>query len=323
MKKLIVLIVAIVAIMPVNGQELFEKLVEQYSDREGFSAVQLTSDMFDLYLKKKNIDEEDPVYDVIDNLENILVITQSNLTSGSRTFLKDGNIILKGEEDVEVDEDSSLKDIHSEILDYYKEAGLFLFKTEKKIGNDLKIYIDRDEDGVSSLGLVNLTDFALTLIEINGTIDLSSIANLSSAFNIRGLETLRKIDDSGNYFLAPDLSNFDVPDIRGFGISKERQMELEESLKRAEEEMKLNRGRRIDEERSSRLKEKEFFEQYKREPIFLNRYDKNTEYYLNGKKVSKEELKGISSSDIVKTVVEKVEKDGEVTKSIVKITTKK
>jgi len=190
MKKLFLILVAAVLMIPVSGQELFKTLVDKYADKDGFSAVQLSKDMFDLYLKKKNIDAKDPVYAVVGNLENILVITQ-----------------VKGNE-----KEDGLKNIQAEIIDFYKKKGLTLFKTEKKTGNDLKIYIQKDSRGVSSLGLVNLSELSLTLIEINGIIDLTSIASLNKAFNIRGLDALRKIDDSGNYFVTPDFSSFHVPD---------------------------------------------------------------------------------------------------------------
>ena len=299
MRKLIFIVLTVLIVMPAVSQELFETLVNKYSNKDGFSAVQLSKDMFDLYLKKKNIDEKDPVYSVVDNLENILVITQVNIN----------------------EKEDGLKNIQSEILDYYKKEGLSLFKTEKKTGNDLKIYIDKNDDGVSRLGLVNLSEMSLTLIEINGIIDLTSIASLNKAFNIRGLETLRKIDDSGNYFITSDFSSFQIPDIR-FELSEDRRKEIEESVKRAQEEMKIRQKEFELQNREMVEHEKEFTNKYNRFPIFLGGKTDSTIYFLDGKKVEKIDIRMIDPDRIEKLEVEKDNK-GDKKVGVVKITMKK
>lgn len=299
MKNLVLIIVATVLMLPVSGQELFKTLVDKYSEKDGFSAVQLSKDMFDLYLKKKNIDAKDPVYEVVDNLENILVITQ-----------------IKGNE-----KEDGLKIIQGEIIDFYKKKGLTLFKTEKKNGNDLKIYIQKGPKGVSSLGLVNLSDLSLTLIEINGIIDLTSIASLNKAFNIRGLDALRKIDDSGNYFVSPDFSSFYIPDIR-FELSEERRKEIEESVKKAQAEMKVRQKEMEFHQQEMRENEKEFAGKYNRFPIFLGGNSDSTLYYIDGKKVDKVTIKTLEPDRIEKVEVVKETKDNKRV-GVIKITTKK
>ncbi len=299
MKRLILMLIIAIFTLPAIGQELFNILVDKYSNKDGFSAVQLSKDMFDLYLKKKNIDEKDPVYNVVSNLENILVITQ----------VKDP------------EKKDELKNIQTEILDYYKKEGMTLFKTEKKNNNDLKIYIEKDEDGVSSLGLVNLSDFSLTLIEINGLIDLTSIASLNKAFNIRGLEALRKIDDSGNYFVSPDFSTFQIPDIR-FELSEERRKEIEESVKKAQEEVKARQWDMQLREKDLSKEQKALFEKYKRFPILLKGNDNMVEYYLDSVRVDREKIIDLDPDLIEKIEVINKDKDGEKA-GILRITTKK
>ncbi|MDX9882786.1 MAG: DUF4252 domain-containing protein [Prolixibacteraceae bacterium] len=299
MKKLILILFATILVLSATGQELFKTLVDKYSNRDGFSAVQLSKDMFDLYLKKKNIDEKDPVFNVVGKLENILVITQ----------MKE-----PGKED-------GLKNIQAEVIDYYTKKGLTLFKTEKKTGNDLKIYIEKGKDGISSLGLVNLSDLSLTLIEINGLIDLSGIAGLNKAFNIRGLETLRQIDDSGNYFVAPGFTAFPVPDIR-VELSEERRREIEESVKKAQEEMKLHQKQIQIRQKEMSEQQKVMFDKYKRFPIFLGGASESTEYFINGKKVEKEDFRNLDPDKIEKIEVVNDKKDDKKT-SVIKITTKK
>ncbi len=299
MKKWILLVLALMFLRPAFGQELFDVLVEKYSNREGFSAVQLSKDMFELYLKKKNIKENDPVYKVIDNLDNILVITQ----------LRDAG------------KENELKTVQEEILAVYKKEGMTLFKTEKKSGTDLKIYVEKDDEGVSRLGLVNLSDLSLTLIEINGIIDLANIASLGQAFNIRGLENLRKIDDSGNFFYTTDFSAFTIPDIR-FELSDERRKEIESSVERAQAELKARQFEMQAKQKEQIDQQKAMYDKYKRFPILLTEGNEDVEYYINGKKVEKKEVKDLVPDKIEKIEVVK-EKKNDKSMKMLKITTKK
>jgi len=300
MKKLVLIILGTVLTMQIYGQELFNSLVDKYSGQDGFSAVQLSKDMFDLYLKKKNISEKDPVFQVVDNLKNIWVITQIKGTEGKNNLLKN---------------------MQTEILDYYKKKGLSLFKTENKSGNDLKIYIEKNDKGISLLGLVNLSDLSLTMIEINGVIDLASIASLNKAFNIRGLDALRKIDDSNNYFVTPDLSTFQIPDIR-FELSEERRKEIEESVKKAQEEIKHHQKEIQFQQQAKTENEKNFMERYNRFPIIIKGNDNVADYYLNGVKVDKEKIMYLDPDSIEKIEVVNKDKNGGKT-GMLKITTKK
>ncbi|HBL74113.1 MAG: hypothetical protein A2W90_22595 [Bacteroidetes bacterium GWF2_42_66] len=299
MKTLILILFTAILVVPASGQELFKTLVEKYSNKDGFSAVQLSKDMFDLYLKKKSIDEKDPVYTVVDNLENILVITQ-----------------VKSDE-----KDDGLKSIQTEIIDYYNKKGMSLFKTEKKTGNDLKVYIEKGANGVSSLGLVNLSDLSLTLIEINGVIDLTSIASLNKAFNIRGLDALRRIDDSGNYLVSPDFSSFQVPDIR-FELSEERRREMEGNVKKLQEEMKIHQKEIQIHQKEMSEDQKAMFSKYNRFPIFLSGDAESTIYFINGEKADKEDIRILDPNQIEKIEVVKEKKDDKKV-GIIKITTKK
>lgn len=55
MKTTFAFCIALVMTLSLSGQDLFTNLTEKYSGREGFSATNLSRDMFDLYLKKKQV----------------------------------------------------------------------------------------------------------------------------------------------------------------------------------------------------------------------------------------------------------------------------
>ena len=94
MKRLILLLAVITLSIPVLAQQtsnLFEQLTDKYADKDGFSASKISSDMFDLYLQKKSIDEESPVSDALKKLDNILVVSQSNMNGN---YIKKSNHCL-------------------------------------------------------------------------------------------------------------------------------------------------------------------------------------------------------------------------------------
>lgn len=58
------------------------------------------------------------------------------------------------------------------------------------------------------------------MVEINGDIDLSNVASLSKAINLKGLENLYKLDNSSSYSGYPAFSNY-------YKFDEQRMKELE------------------------------------------------------------------------------------------------
>ena len=286
MKQIGIFLIAMMLVLPVGAQTIFDELVEKYVDVEGFSAVQLTSDMFELYLKKKNIAADDPVYDVLNDLDNMMVIAQTY--SG--------------------DDESMKEEIKTEIRDYYQRNEYSLFKTEKNANSDLKIYIDKTEDGIKSMGLLSSNSFSVNLIEMNGKIDLSKIAVLNRALNIRGLEQLRVFDNSAspnNFFFN---YQFEMPDMSSFELSEERRKEIEEQVMKAQEKMEKHQQEFLKNQKNFGEYQKELFEKYKRFPIIINGPDReNAEYFVDDKQVEFDDVKIIDPDEIKS--IEVIKKD--------------
>jgi hypothetical protein len=302
MKTIAIYLVAMVLVLPAGAQTFFDELVKKYVDVEGFSAVQLTNDMFGLYLKKKDIKPDDPVYKVLNDLDNMMVITQTFTSSDS----------------------TSKEKLKTEIRNHYQGDGYSLFKTEKNANSDLKIYISKKADeGIKSMGLISSNSFSVNLIEMNGKIDLSKVATLNNALNIRGLEQLRTFDNS----TAPNNFNFnyqfDMPDFKGFEMSEERQKEIEEHVKKAQKAMESHQFNMLENEKVLGERQKEIFEKYQRHPIFFSAPgDKDAEYYVNGNKVDFDEVKQITSDDIESIEIIKKD-DSKKQKTEIKIQLKK
>ena len=288
MKKIVIYLIAMILVVPAGAQTLFDELVNKYVDVEGFSAVQLTNDMFELYLKKKNIDADDPVYDVLNDLDNMMVITQ---------IYSD-------------DEESSGDEIKQEIRNYYQDNGYTLFKTEKNANSDLKIYIEKSDDGIESMGLLSSNSFSLNLIEMNGKIDLSKVASLSRALNIRGLEQLRVFDNNA----SPDNFYFNYeyafPYSNSLKLSDETRAKIEEQVQRAREEMKKNQGEMMLRQKELTEKQKELYEKYQRFPIMISGSDsKDAEYFVDGEKVTIDEIREIDPQNVESIQVNKKDND--------------
>jgi len=292
-------------------QDLFGQLTEHYADRDGFSASRITSDMFDLYIKKRNIDEQSPVFDALKSLDNILVVSQTGVFRGGISTA------------AETKTDDLATEIHQSILDFYKNNNFILFKTEKQMGEDVKVFLKKNQEKIELLALVTHSQSATSLIQLQGDIDLSTVSQLSQALNLRGLENLYKINSQGSAaFYVGAGSEWSRERIEEM-VVRQREMAEKQRYLSEEQRQKIEEQARVMAEKQRELAERhrELAEKYNRYPILLNYPgDANAVYFLNGKKVDAEALKKIKPNDIESIEVTKPKKEGEET--TIKIKTK-
>ena len=313
MKRLTLILIFLVFAGTAFAQnELFEQLTEQYSDNNGFSASMITSDMFDLYLKKKNIDKDSPVFEALQNLENILVASQNNFSGGAWVVAEDEN----------ADAENDAEKIHETILDYYKNKGFTLFKTEKQRGEDVKVYLDKKGSKINSLALITNTPTLTTLVELQGDIDLSTVSELNKAFNLRGLENLYKINGSGRTIgisgYSPSKAQIEEM------VARQKEMMEQQKVLTEEQRQQIEMRAREMAEKQKEMAEKyrEMAKKYQRQPVFLNYPgDGNTLYVINGEKVDADAVKKLDPDQIQTIEVKGGEKDDDPT--TINIITKK
>lgn len=310
--KTIILIIA-VSLLTISGgaqTALFESLTGKFSEKNGFSASQISRDMFDLYLKKRNIEENSPVYDALKNLDNILVVSQTS-SKGWQNRNSDSAEI-----------DSDVKEIHQAILNHYTRNNYTLFKTEKQMGEDVKVFLKKNNDKIASLALVTNSGWAANLIELQGDIDLSTVSQLNQALNLRGLENLYKINASGFRGMPVPPVNFSEEHIEEM-MEKHREI-IEKQQYLTEEQRKdieLRAQEMAEKQRVLAEKHKEMAEKYGRRPIFLNSPGENTMYYIDGQQVEAADFKSIDPNDIERIDVIKDPK--RVDNPTIRITTRK
>ncbi len=360
MKQLTIVLILSILTIPVFSQDLFTNITEKYAQIDGFSASNISSDMFEMYLKKKDIDKESPVYTTLQDLDNILLVS-----------LRD----FEGRK-----EEPTVQTMYDELNEYYKGSGYSLFKTERQMGEDVKVYLEKDNEDITSLALITSSEMSVHLVELSGLINMNTLSQLGRVMNLRGLENLYRVNNStANSFRFGhdfdfnfdfDFEGLDTLDFKGlspeqieqieqsfanrqwfdedrlrelelkaqemaekseyFNQEKIRQME-EKARQLAEQQHVLSEKqvRKIEEqaremaERHIKMEEKyrQMAERYQREPIFLSAPgDTNTVYYLDGKKVKANKIKDIDHNTIKTIDITKGDKKGEQT--IIKITTK-
>lgn len=307
-----IMMILMICILPFQGisqPNLFDELTRKYADRDGFSASRITSDMFDLYLKRRNVDESSPVYDALKSLNQILIVTQSNWKHAA---------VGVGENQASDDE------LHKTFLGYYTGNNFTLLKTENQMGEDVKVYLKKNRDKIESLALVTKSPVMTQLIEIQGNIDLQSVSRLSQALNLRGLENLYKINDRGPRPMlvtppGPPMSDEEIREMsRKMREIAEQQQHLSEEQRRQIEEQAKHMAEK---QRAMAERYREMAEKYQRTPIFLSHPgDTTTIYIINGKRANAEEIRKMSPESIQS--IEVIKKDDKTDKTTIRIKTK-
>lgn len=313
MKQFILILTAIILSLPSLAQQnqtIFNQLTEKYADKEGFSASLLTSDMFDLYLKKRNLEETSPVFDALKNLDKIIVISQSKIMT---------DVVTSG---ISTEEKQDNNQMHETILGYYKKNNYLLFKTEKRMGEDVKVFLNRSQDKINSLALITNSASATSLVELQGNIDLKTVSELSKVLNLRGLENLYKLDNSSSYFGPYVGSAYPQERIEEMVARQREQFERQQNLTDEQRELLELRAQEMAEKQLQMAeKYREMAEKYQREPIFLSSPgDTNTVYYIDGKKVQTKEIKALNKEKIESIEVKKAQKKDD--KTTIRIKTK-
>lgn len=191
------------------------------------------------------------------------------------------------------------------------------------MGEEVKVYLKKNQDKIAALAVLTNSSYNTNLIELEGDINLTAVADLNKALNLKGLENLYKIDNTSNMYYGQAMVS---------GYSQER---VEEMVARqrelAEKHMELNKEQLAKIEKQAQMqaqKQMEMMEKYQqmaetygRQPIFLNYPgDTNTVYYLDGKKVKANDIKELDKDDIKTIEVTKAKDENE--KTTIKIKTK-
>lgn len=333
MKRIAIIVLIATLCLPTVAQQtqaFFETLTDKYSEKDGFSASMLTNDMFDLYLKKKELEKSEELKAVFDKLDHILVVSQGkqfkqtqqqkqiDFFNGKKQQRESDADRLKREEDffngVKSTKMNSEDEMYKQILQHYKAEGFALFKTEKRMGEDLKVYLKKEEGTIANLAVITNSPAYLNLVELQGEIDLENIASLNRVMSLKGLGNLSKIHtapygiERGSY---PHFTDMEAEILKHQKEVERFQKEIWKNQNLTEENISEIREKAQAHARKQHELAKKYREmalQYGRKPIFLSTPgDTNTVYYINGELVKSEEIISKLDQDKIKqvTVTEK------------------
>jgi hypothetical protein len=313
MKTIVLSICILISALNLHAQDLFGSLTGKYANQEGFSATHLTNDLFDLYLKKKQVEPGSAVYETLRKLNRITVISQNSFGSPeNQGKMKE-----------------TLSAVQDEIVNYYKDPAFSLLKTENRMGEVIKVYLKKSGEKVSTLSMISSSPTRLTMVELAGDIDLSKVSDISGALNVRGLENLNKINGTSNTFVFQGMDMLNqLEDQRIFWEMNPENME---NLSNMNIEMRIKNRELADKQREMAEKHREVAEKqremairYGRQPIFLSTPgDTNVVYFINDKKVDSEKIKSMNPEDIESVSVIKAEQGKKNKKSEIRIITRK
>lgn len=314
MKTIILSICILISALNLHAQDLFGSLTGKYANQEGFSATHLTNDLFDLYLKKKQVEPGSAVYETLKKLNRITVISQNSF----------------GAQENQGKMKETLSAVQDEIMNYYKDPAFSLLKTENRMGEVIKVYLKKNGDKVNTLSMVSSSPTRLTMVELSGDIDLTRVSDISGALNVRGLENLNKINGTSNTFVFQGVDMNQLEDQRIFWEQYSDnlkdlpypQMNIE--MLRRQKELTEKHNEMTEKHREIVIKQQEMANKYGRQPIFLSTPgDTNVVYYINDKKVDSEKFKSINPEDIESVSVIKAEQGKKNKKSEIRIITRK
>ena len=313
MKTIVLSICILISALNLHAQDLFGSLTGKYANQEGFSATHLTNDLFDLYLKKKQVEPGSAVYETLKKLNRITVVSQNSFGSPeNQGKMKE-----------------TLSAVQDEIVNYYKDPAFSLLKTENRMGEVIKVYLKKSGEKVSTLSMISSSPTRLTMVELAGDIDLSKVSDISGALNVRGLENLNKINGTSNTFVFQGMDMLNqLEDQRIFWEMNPENME---NLSNMNIEMRIKNRELADKQREMAEKHREMAEKqremairYGRQPIFLSTPgDTNVVYFINDKKVDSEKIKSMNPEDIESVSVIKAEQGKKNKKSEIRIITRK
>jgi hypothetical protein len=179
MKKL-VLALSVIFLMAgfsvVSAQSPSDKLFEKYSGKDGFTTVQISQELFDLFadMDLEGEGEEDikEVQDMMNQLKYIRIL------------------MFEPEEGQEAE----LEDFRNEIKKFDLEGFSELMVVKEK-GEEVRFLARKDGKLINELLLIINEDNEAGFISINGNIDMKTVSKLSKTMKIDGMEHLEDLEE--------------------------------------------------------------------------------------------------------------------------------
>ncbi len=149
-----------------------DRVFDKYAGQEGFTTVYISKYMFSMFANLDNVEDKDmdEVKQIFGKLNGIKILASEDGSPVGINFYEE---IMKDLPRQEYEELMVVKDSESDVV--------FLAREDRGVIVELLLIVSGDDDNA--------------LIAITGEIDLNTIAKLSSALDIDGMEELENLED--------------------------------------------------------------------------------------------------------------------------------
>jgi hypothetical protein len=149
-----------------------DRVFDKYAGQEGFTTVYISKYMFSMFADLEDVEDEEleEVQEVFGKLNGIKILASEDGSPDGINFYDE---IMKDLPRQDYEELMVVKDSESDIV--------FLAREERDVIVELLLIVSGDDDNV--------------LIAITGEIDLNTIAKLSKALDIEGMQELENLDE--------------------------------------------------------------------------------------------------------------------------------
>jgi hypothetical protein len=177
-RSILIIAIALFSVLPcfVAGQsEQVAQLFDKFSDIEGFTSVDVSKGLFELFAE---IEADDPDFDdfkkAIEGLESLKLLAYS-LEEGR------GDARVKSDFVSEINKTISFKDYQELMVIKESDAKInFYAKSDKQVIKEMIMFVDGSDEAV--------------LLSLYGNIDLNYMAKLAKGMNMGGMEYLNRMD---------------------------------------------------------------------------------------------------------------------------------
>jgi DNA repair exonuclease SbcCD ATPase subunit len=173
--KLTLVLLAFLALSAIaNAQSPFDKFYEKYSTQEGYTAVNISKELFQMFASMG--DQKDTsmreMKKVMDQLNGLKVL------SCKPDSLKPGKATIFYNEAVAIFNNSAYKEL----------------MTVNDDGSNIRFLTKQDGKGkITEMVMMAKGKDEIVVLDMTGLIDLSTISHISKSLNIHGMEKLRNV----------------------------------------------------------------------------------------------------------------------------------
>lgn len=180
MKKTIIqLSVIAFVLLPflMNAQSPMDKVYEKYAGQEGFTSVNISKDLFQMFCNMDTVDKSSDSKEIRELMQQL---------TGLKILTYTGDSTKTAKRDAVYNEFNALfpNPVYKEIM------------SVKEKNNDVRFLTKQDKNGkISEMVMLQKGSCTTVVLSLTGNIDLKNISKLSKTMNIKGLENLDHMKD--------------------------------------------------------------------------------------------------------------------------------